>query len=159
MWRFASAGAGVVAVAAMLGGALALQHASASETGLGAGLGTGFGAAVRSAALETSGVVIGRASRGQTFDHGVNRDAKGDRLVSPQTMAAYRTVALPVSGLPATLVLVRLPRAVHNAATRRQPKVAPRPEGATSKPLVACEPIASILTEAGRSGMTGRCIT
>jgi len=151
MWRFSLAGAGVAAVAAMVGGALAFQHAAASETGL--------HRLIHSAALESGGTAIDSAPRGRILDHGVDRTAKGDRLAPPQTTLGYQTVALPIAGLPATLVLVRLPQATHDAAPRRTPKLAPRPEGATRKPLVACEPIASILTEAGRSGMTGRCIT
>lgn len=147
MLSLSSAGVGIVAVAATLGAAVHFERAPRSET------------RIYSAMLQDHGAGPGFALRAPALDHGVDRTGKGDRLAMPQAEATYRTVALTPTSLPDTVVLVRLPVAASDAAKPRPPAVRPQPEGSATKPLVACEPIASILTEAGRSGMTGRCVT
>jgi len=147
MLSLSSAGVGIVAVAATLGAAVHFESAPRSET------------RIHSAMLQDHETGLDFARHGQALDHGVNRTAKGNRLAMPQAVSTYRTVAMTATSLPDTVVLVRLPVAANDAAKSRPPAARPQPEGAVPKPLVACEPIASILTEAGRSGMTGRCVT
>ncbi len=147
MLSLSSAGVGIVAVAATLGAAVHFEKAPRSDT------------RIHSAMLQDPQSGLGFVLPGPVLDHGVNRTAKGDRLAIPQAASTYRTVPMTATSLPDTVVLVRLPVAANDAATPRPPAARPQPEGAVPKPLVACEPIASILTEAGRSGMTGRCVT
>lgn len=91
------------------------------------------------------------------LDHGVNRAAKSDRLVAPQPAVSYRTMMVTLVDLADTSVVMRI--LVADAGSSRAPAKPPRgtlkPDD-TAKPLVACEPVASILTEA--ASVIGRCL-
>lgn len=100
---------------------------------------------------------IPQAAPAPAFDHGVNRAAKADRIAAPQLSASYQTVELSIAGLPATSVLVRMP-APAGPAIKRPPAQEQRPPDGTARRLIACEPVASIMTDAGRSGLIGSCL-
>jgi long-subunit fatty acid transport protein len=87
----------------------------------------------------------------------VNRTAKADRAAAVARSAApTRTIALRLQSLSDTSVLVRIPLAIE-AGTVPPPRLLSKPDD--QKPLAACEPVVSVLTEiAGRLG-PGRCIT
>jgi hypothetical protein len=85
----------------------------------------------------------------------VNRGAKADRAGGPAgSPALTRTVSLQLNGFSDTTFLVRVPVA---AGVR---PVGPSPaKPAIRKPMVACEPVVSVLTEVARQLEPGRCVT
>lgn len=146
MSRLTSGVAGIVAAAVTFGVAFHLEQASGSE------------ARSLSAMLHDYGLA---RSREAAPEIGVNREAKADRAAAPRREAGSRTVAVTLVGLPGTSMLLRMPAepGVTPVRAPARPRSAPRPpDGAATKRLIACEPIASILTDAGRSGMMGRCL-
>ncbi len=84
----------------------------------------------------------------------VNRGAKADRAVSPAgSPATTRTISLRLDAFSDTTFLVRIPEAFANP-----PAVAPAPlKPAISRPMLACEPVVSVLTEVARRLEPGRC--
>lgn len=92
----------------------------------------------------------------------INRATKSDRLEGVVRSASpQQTIELSLVGISDTSVLVRVPIAQPQgqlAPVQTKPAVVPA-RGTATKRLVACEPIASILTEAGRTMAAGRCIT
>lgn len=91
----------------------------------------------------------------------VHRAAKSDRLDGVVRSASpQQTIELSLVGVSDTSVLVRVPIAQPGqlAPVQTKPAVGPA-RGTATKRLVACEPIASILTEAGRTMAAGRCVT
>lgn len=136
---------GVMAAAAASLGALHLEAAS--------------GGNVLVASLEQSALFRPVSS---ALRQDINRAAKSDRLDGVARSASpQRTIALSLVGVSDTSVLVRVPIAQPQgqlAPVQTKPAVAPA-RGTATKRLVACEPIASILTEAGRTMAAGRCIT
>lgn len=85
---------------------------------------------------------------------GVNRGAKADRTTGPVGAPALtRTVSLKLNGFSETTFLVRVPVA---ASTPTAPSPA-RP--VARKPVVACEPMVSVLTEVAKQLQPGRCVT
>jgi hypothetical protein len=82
----------------------------------------------------------------------VNRGAKGDRAANGSSSAATRTVSLRFDGFADTTFLLRVPvaAAVPPAATTL---AKPR------RPMVACEPMVSVLAEAAKQLQPGRCVT
>jgi hypothetical protein len=90
---------------------------------------------------------------------GVNRAAKADRVaVIPAATAATRTIQLRFDALPETSVLARVPVAREASNGTRSPTPA-LPLQKTGKPVVACEPMVSTLTEVARLLQPGRCVT
>ncbi|MEA2920956.1 MAG: hypothetical protein QOF07_919 [Bradyrhizobium sp.] len=88
---------------------------------------------------------------------GVNRAAKTDRVgVIARSDAPMRTIALQVTGLSETSVLVRIP--VAEAARSRSPGPTLIKSG-ERKSTVACEPMVSVLTEVAKQLQPGRCVT
>jgi hypothetical protein len=84
----------------------------------------------------------------------VNRGAKADRANGPSgSPALLQTISLKLDGVSDTSVLVRMPAAgvVPSASTSAGP--VPR------KPMTACEPVVSVLTEVARRLQPGRCVT
>jgi hypothetical protein len=85
----------------------------------------------------------------------INRGAKADRAVTPAgSPAQTRTVSLKLDGFSATTFLLRVPLADSNPSS-----AAPSVKSGTSKPMMACEPVVSVLTEVVRQLQPGRCVT
>ncbi len=136
---------GVMAAAAASLGALHLEAAS--------------GGNVLVASLEQSSFI---RPVGGALQQDINRAAKSDRLGGVVRSASpQQTIELSLVGVSDTSVLVRVPMAQpQGQLTPVQTKPAVSPvRGPAAKRLVACEPIASLLTEAGRTMAAGRCIT
>ena len=90
-----------------------------------------------------------------TSEPAINREAKGDRASGPaNSPASTRTVSLKLDAFSDTTILVRIPAAI---AT---PPAAPSPARPVArKPMMACEPVVSVLTEVARQLDPGRCTT
>ena len=87
---------------------------------------------------------------------GVNRAAKADRAAaSAATSVLSQTISLRLDGLSDTSVLVRVPvaREVRNGSAASLRK------SGDGRPMVACEPMVSVLTEAFKQLQPGRCVT
>jgi hypothetical protein len=88
----------------------------------------------------------------------VNRAAKADRAVVAAPASSSRTIAFKPFDLPDTSVLVRIPLTQQARETARTPLPLPIRSG-QNKPMVACEPVVSVLTEVARKLQPGRCVT
>ncbi|HUO01113.1 MAG TPA: hypothetical protein VMU69_33365 [Bradyrhizobium sp.] len=87
----------------------------------------------------------------------VNRAGKSDRVAGvPVSAKRSQTISLRLNGLPDTSVLVRMPMA-HEA--RNSVPRAPLIKPAVRKPMEACEPSVSVLTEVAKHLEPGRCVT
>jgi hypothetical protein len=87
---------------------------------------------------------------------GINRAAKADRIAAAGGVSQSQTISLQLDGFSATSFLVRVP--VANG--RDNPSSAPpatKPRG--GRPMVACEPVVSLLTEVAKLLQPGRCVT
>jgi hypothetical protein len=93
----------------------------------------------------------------------VNRGAKADRAVaSAGSPALTRTVSLKLDGFSAMTFLLRVPLAVPSAvplADDNPSSAVPSAKSATRRPMVACEPVVSVLTEVVKQLQPGRCLT
>lgn len=92
----------------------------------------------------------------------VNRASKADRGTIAASVAQTRTIAFRPGDLPATSVLVRIPLTKEAREAPRPSLLLPIKSGQTSssnKPMVACEPVVSVLTEVARKLQPGRCVT
>ncbi len=87
----------------------------------------------------------------------VNRADKADRGVMAASATRSRTIGFRPGDLPGTSVLVRIPLTSAARETVRTP--APIKSGQSSKPMLACEPVVSVLTEVARKLQPGRCVT
>jgi hypothetical protein len=87
----------------------------------------------------------------------VNRAAKADRAVIAAPVAPTRTIGFRPGDLPDTSVLVRIPWTKEARETTRAPVLIK--SGQSAKPMVACEPVVSVLTEVARKLQPGRCVT
>jgi hypothetical protein len=85
---------------------------------------------------------------------GINRAAKADRAARPVgSPLQTQTISLRLGGFADTSFLVRVPV----AAGAGNPSTSP---GANNrKPMVACEPVVSMLTEVAKLLQPGRCVT
>lgn len=88
----------------------------------------------------------------------VNRAAKADRAVLAAPVTPTQTIGFRPGDLPDTSVLVRIPLAEQARETAHAPLMLPLKSG-QSKPMVACEPVVSVLTEVARKLQPGRCVT
>jgi hypothetical protein len=98
-------------------------------------------------------VASGSLTTNDTVD--INRAAKADRMAGPSgSPALLRTISLTPNGVPDSVVLMRVPVAsdVPSSASAPAKPVARRP-------MVACEPMVSVLTEVARRLQPGRCVT
>ena len=87
----------------------------------------------------------------------VNRTGKTDRAVRvPVSADRSQTISLRLNGLPDTSVLVRMPAAREARGNGVRP---PLIKPAVGKPMVACEPSVSVLTEVAKHLEPGRCVT
>ena len=131
----------------------AIQLASGRED-LGAAIGADSGAG---AALIVPSVSVRNVATA------VNRPAKSDRAVgSVSTSQTQRTITLRLEGIPDTSVLVQIPVQIGPKAqdeARDRPAISSAPRSTTGKPMIACEPVVSVLTEVARRLPPGRCLT
>jgi hypothetical protein len=85
----------------------------------------------------------------------INRGAKADRATGPAgSPALTRTVSLKLNGFSDTSFLVRVSVAAATPAAASSPA-----RSVARKPMVACEPVVSILTEVAKRLQPGRCVT
>ncbi|HVX79717.1 MAG TPA: hypothetical protein VHB49_26585 [Bradyrhizobium sp.] len=87
----------------------------------------------------------------------VNRAGKTDRAVGiPAAAVRSQTISLRLNGLPDTSILIRMP-----AAREARDSTPPSPliKSGVGKPMVACEPSVSVLTEVAKHLQPGRCVT
>jgi hypothetical protein len=89
----------------------------------------------------------------------VNRADKADRAVIASSVAPTRTIAFRPGDLPDTSVLVRIPLTKVAREGARVPLPLLRSGESQGKPMVACEPMVSVLTEVARKLQPGRCVT
>ena len=84
----------------------------------------------------------------------VNRGSKADRAAAPaRSPATTRTISLRLDAFSDTTFLVRIPAAIANP-----PAVAPAPvKPVIGRPMQACEPVVSALTEVAKRLEPGRC--
>ncbi len=88
---------------------------------------------------------------------GVNRSAKTDRVPGIVTPAALtQTISVQLDGLADTSILVRVPRAQDTSNTQPTKLLT---KSTTQPPVVACEPVVSVLTDIARQLQPGRCVT
>jgi hypothetical protein len=84
----------------------------------------------------------------------VNRESKADRAAGPAgSPASTRTVSLKFEGFADTTFLVRIPTAIANPPAPSAPS-----KPLSRRPMVACEPAVSDLTEVAKRLQPGRCI-
>jgi hypothetical protein len=85
----------------------------------------------------------------------INRTAKADRAARVAGPAVQsRTISLRLNGLSDTSVLIRVPIA---RESRSGPPALLKAVG--GKPMVACEPMVSVLTDVAKRLEPGRCVT
>ena len=103
-------------------------------------------------------LTIGMHTAG-TINDVVNRAAKTDRApVLAEPVPPTQTIDIHVDRLPSTSVLVRVPR-TREVHSRTTPSTSFQLKSAERKPVVACEPVVSVLTEIARQLQPGRCVT
>lgn len=83
----------------------------------------------------------------------VNRGSKANRVAALVGSASTQTVSLKLDAFSDTTFLIRIPVAASNPPAARA-----RARPATRKPMVACEPIVSPLTEVAKQLQPGRCV-
>ena len=104
-----------------------------------------------------------RAEASGVPETSINRTAKADRDAVPGSTARTQTIALRLSGLPDTSVLVRMPVAgkvtpnIKDEA--RNNPVPSMMKSGDRKNAVACEPVVSVLTDVAKLLQPGRCVT
>jgi hypothetical protein len=85
----------------------------------------------------------------------VNRGAKADRALGPAgSPALTRTVSVRLDGFSTTTFLLRVPSAGGSPVS-----AAPPAKSGARRPMIACEPVVSVLTEVARQLQPGRCVT
>lgn len=89
-------------------------------------------------------------------ESGVNRAAKSDRAEVTKSLVATRTVSVKLGGLADTSVVLRLPL---NREARDSAPSSLLIKSEQRKPMVACEPVVSVLTEVAKKLQPGRCVT
>ena len=87
----------------------------------------------------------------------INRAAKGDRIANVTgSPARTQTISLRPDRFSGTSFLVRVPVAREDGNPSSPARAKP---AAGRKPMVACEPVVSLLTEVARLLQPGRCVT
>ena len=87
---------------------------------------------------------------------GINRAAKADRIIPAAGAAQTQTISLQLDGFSAISFLVRVPVASGKDNPSSTPS-ATKPR--VGRPMVACEPVVSLLTEVAKLLQPGRCVT
>ena len=120
-----------------------------------------FGVIAVALSLGAVQLAFGRDLSGGQVDEGIspsaiNRAAKTDRAAALAGPAIpMQTIQLRLQGLSDTSVLIRIPV----AQARNRSSVLPVLKSLDRKMAVACEPVASVLTEAAGQLEPGRCVT
>ena len=84
----------------------------------------------------------------------VNRGAKADRMSGPVGAPALtRTVSLKLNDFSETTFLVRV------AVAASTPIASSSAKSVVREPMVACEPMVSVLSEVAKQLQPGRCVT
>ena len=84
----------------------------------------------------------------------VNRSAKTNRAAAPSgSPALLRTILLTPSGISEMTVVMRVPVAAAAPSSASAPV-----KSLVRKPMMACEPVVSVLTEIARRLEPGRCV-
>ncbi len=120
-----------------------------------------LGAVPLAAGRDLSGGVLNRLNNLYSSDGlqaaAVNRAPKADRAGSlVRSEVPTRTISLRLNGLSETSVLVRVPVA---QAVRPDAGAPSWTKSGDGKRTVACEPVVSVLTDAGKQLQPGRCVT
>jgi hypothetical protein len=88
----------------------------------------------------------------------INRADKSDRVVGAAGQAMpTQTISLRLDGLAATSFLIRVP--VASGARNTVPAPVVTRSSGDRKPMAACEPVVSVLTEVAKQLLPGRCVT
>jgi hypothetical protein len=88
----------------------------------------------------------------------INRADKSDRAVGAAGQAMpMQTISLRLEGLAATSFLIRVP--VNSVARNMVPAPVVTRSSGDRKPMAACEPVVSVLTEVAKQLLPGRCVT
>jgi hypothetical protein len=88
----------------------------------------------------------------------INRADKSDRAIGAAGQAMpTQTIALRLDGLAATSFLIRIP--VTSVARNTVPAPFVIKSSGDRKPMAACEPVVSVLTEVAKQLQPGRCVT
>ena len=87
---------------------------------------------------------------------GVNRAAKADRVGVTLVALPAHTISFQPYGLAATSVMVRIPL---TNEVRGPAGTHTLFKSGQDKPMVACEPMVSVLTEVAKKLQPGRCVT
>lgn len=93
-------------------------------------------------------------------EHELSRAAKADRAGPARPSAApERTISFRLDSLSDTSILVRIPLA--QDARNTTPTIPPSLllKSGEGKPMVACEPVVSVLTNVAKQLQPGRCVT
>ena len=94
---------------------------------------------------------------GQPKSIDVNRAAKADRVAAfAAPSAPTRTISFKLAELADTSILARIPLTIE-ARSNAAPASLLKPDA--PKPVVACEPVVSVLTEVAKRLQPGRCVT
>ena len=86
-----------------------------------------------------------------SWDNGVNRAVKSDRIDKLAASVPMRTYSIRPEGLANTSVVIRIP-------LRRETENSDPAKDLTKRPI-ACEPVVSVLTEIAKQLQSGRCVT
>ena len=145
MSRLTTGISGAVAIVLISGAA---QFASGRDLGRDLMSATGRLSPVDQSLLSSSGSPVADAAA-------VNRGAKTDRAMGPAVSSGLtRTVSLKLSSFSDTTFLLRVP-VVASTPTAASSVTKP----AARRPVVACEPVVSVLTEVFKQLQPGRCVT
>jgi hypothetical protein len=91
-------------------------------------------------------------------ERAINRADKSDRAVGAAAQAMpTQTISLRLDGLAATSFLIRVP--VSSVARSTVPAPFVTKSSGDRKPMAACEPVVSVLTEVAKQLLPGRCVT
>jgi hypothetical protein len=100
----------------------------------------------------------GAPALGDPQPTGVNRAAKADRMAALLAPSApTRTISFKLAELADSSILVRIPQAVEARSNAAPASLLLKPDA--HKPVVACEPVVSVLTEVAKRLQPGRCLT
>jgi hypothetical protein len=115
-----------------------------------------LGAIALSLSLGAVQLALGHDLSEASKDVSVNRAAKTDRAVKVSVSSAQmQTIALRLNGFSETSFLVRVPAANETGNTLPRSLIKP----GHARPMVACEPAVSMLTEVAKQLQPGRCVT
>jgi hypothetical protein len=104
--------------------------------------------------LQTTGIAAPQPS-----ETAINRSAKADREQLAVATQPGQTIAVQLQGEAASSILVRIPGRTGEARPAARSPGLPAAPISTRKPVLACEPVVSVLTEVAKLLQPGRCFT